>query len=83
MEGNFNMSKVRVKNRQKTCSACGAPIVSEICAYCGTATGINTVEADMEYPIIKCKEATINFWTVVFPMIFAVAFGSCCNTHLL
>ena len=62
-------------NKQKYCPSCGAPIVAEICAYCGTATGLNTADADMEYPLLECKEATLSFWTVVFPMIFALAFG--------
>ena len=29
----------------------------------------------MEYPVLECKEATVNFWTLCFPMIFAAAFG--------
>ena len=29
----------------------------------------------MEYPVMECKEATINFWTIGFPMIFALSFG--------
>ena len=62
-------------DRQRYCPSCGAPIVSEICAYCGTATGLDTAKADMEYPVLDCKEATLSFWTVVFPMIFALAFG--------
>lgn len=65
----------RVKEQPKNCPSCGAPVVSEICAYCGTATGLHTATADMEYPVLECKEATMNFWTVCFPMIFAVAFG--------
>lgn len=69
------MAKMRPVNQQKTCPGCGAPLVSEICAYCGTATGLNTAEADMEYPVLECKEATLNFWTVWFPAIFAGAFG--------
>ena len=69
------MTKMRPTNQQKICPSCGAPVVAEICAYCGTATGLNTAEADMEYPVLECKEATLNFWTVWFPAIFAVAFG--------
>ena len=69
------MAKMRPEKQRKTCPSCGAPIVSEICAYCGTATGLNTAEADMEYPVLDCKEATMNFWTLWFPMIFAAAFG--------
>ena len=67
---------MRNMNEQpKNCPSCGAPVVSEICAYCGTATGLHTASADMEYPVLECKEATLNFWTVFFPMIFAVMFG--------
>lgn len=69
------MQKIRPTNQQKNCPSCGAPIVSEICAYCGRATGLNTVEADMEYPVLECKEAILSFWTLWFPMIFAVSFG--------
>ena len=70
-----DMAKLRTDKQKKTCPSCGAPVVAEICAYCGTATGLNTAEADMEYPVLECKEATVNFWTFWFPMIFAVAFG--------
>ena len=57
------------------CPNCGAPITTEICPYCNVFTGIDTKYADMEYPVIECKEANIGFWSVVFPMIFAVSFG--------
>ena len=46
------MTEMRMKNQKRNCPSCGAPIVSEICTYCGTATGLNTAEADMEhYPV--------------------------------
>jgi hypothetical protein len=57
------------------CSCCGAPATSEICPYCNCRTGIITENANMEYPVINCKEAHVGFWNVVFPAIFAVAFG--------
>ena len=69
------MTRPSFGTQQKTCPSCGAPIVSEICAYCGSATGLNTAQADMEYPVLECREATVNFWTFWFPMIFAAAFG--------
>ena len=69
------MTKMRPTNQQKNCPSCGAPVVSEVCAYCGIATGLNTAEADMEYPVLECKAAILNFWTVWFPAIFAFAFG--------
>ena len=67
--------KKKPDNQPLHCPSCGAPVVSEICAYCGTATGLHTAEADMEYPVLECKEAAIGFWTVWFPLIFAAAFG--------
>ena len=75
--------KMRTENAPRTCPSCGAPVVSEICAYCGSATGLHTDDADMEYPVLECKEATVNFWTLWFPAIFAVAFGTAGLTVLL
>lgn len=57
------------------CPSCGAPVTTEVCPYCHSATGLNTWMADMEYPVIKCKEANVGFWTIGFPMIFVLAFG--------
>lgn len=57
------------------CKNCGAPVTTEICPFCGSATGLVTAQADMNYPVLECKEATINFWTVAFPAIFAFSFG--------
>lgn len=69
------MTTTNPQNQQKTCSCCGAPIVSEICAYCGTPTGLNTAKADMEYPVLECKAVVLNFWTTWFPAIFTFAFS--------
>ena len=63
------------ENVNKKCPNCGAPLTTEICPYCHNATGLDTAKADMEYPVIECKEASINFWNFWFPMIFAVSFG--------
>ncbi len=59
----------------KNCPNCGAPITTEICPYCNVMTGLDTKHADMEYPVIDCKEANVGFWTFIFPLIFAFAFG--------
>ena len=64
-----------VKGIEKNCPNCGAPITTEICPYCNVVTGLDTRNADMEYPVIECKEANMGFWNVIFPMIFAVSFG--------
>ena len=63
---------------KRNCTNCGAPITTEICPYCNVMTGLDTKNADMEYPVIECKEANVGFWNVVFPMIFAVLFGGPC-----
>ena len=70
------MTTTNQQNQQKICPCCGAPIVSEICAYCGTATGLNTEKADMEYPVLECKAVILNFWTTWFPGIFGLVFGT-------
>lgn len=57
------------------CSSCGAPVTSEVCPYCNKLTGLDTKKANMEYPLIECKEAHVGFLNVVFPMIFACSFG--------
>lgn len=69
------MTEMKYIKHNKTCPSCGAPLVSEICPYCGIATGLNSAEADVEYPILKCKEASLNFWNVGIPMIFVVLLG--------
>lgn len=61
--------------QSKKCVNCGAPATTEICPYCNAMTGLDTKNADMEYPVIECKEANVGFWNVLFPMIFAVGFG--------
>ena len=66
---------VYYNKEQIHCPNCGAPITTEICPYCQASTGLKTAEADMEYPVIECKEANIGFWNVLFPMIFAISFG--------
>ena len=62
-------------NSGRVCAHCGAPATSEICPYCGSPTGLNTWQADMEYPVLECKEANLGFWTVAFPAVFAFGFG--------
>ena len=59
----------------KKCPNCGAQITTEVWPYCRNLTGLDSSQANMEYPVIKCKEANINFWNTWFPMIFAVSFG--------
>lgn len=62
-------------NGKRNCPNCGAPVTTEVCPYCNNMTGLDTKYADMEYPVIECKEASVGFWSVMFPMIFALSFG--------
>ncbi len=62
-------------SQKRKCPGCGAPITQEICPYCNGMTGIDTKNIAMEYPVVDCKEASITFWSVAFPMIFAIGFG--------
>ena len=64
-------------NVKRNCPNCGAPITTEVCPYCNIMTGLDTKYADMEYPVIECKEASIRFVNFWLPMIVAVGFGFC------
>ena len=66
---------MKLNGSKRNCPNCGAPVTTEVCPYCNIATDIDTRFADMEYPVIECKEAGITFWNFAFPMIFAVSFG--------
>ena len=61
--------------KKNNCPNCGAPITTEVCPYCNVFTGLKSSDANMEYPVIECKEAHVGFWNVIFPMIFAFGFG--------
>lgn len=66
---------MKLNGVNRNCPNCGAPVTTEICPYCHVATGLDTRTADMEYPVIECKEAKISFWNCAFPAIFAFGFG--------
>lgn len=74
---NENGGLLKMSDALKTinCKNCGAPVTSEICPFCGSMTGLDTQTADMEYPVLECKEANLGFWTLAFPAIFAIGFG--------
>ena len=64
-----------MKDNTFHCKNCGAPVTTELCPYCNSFTGLETADADMEYPVVECKESALGFWNVIFPAIFAFAFG--------
>ncbi len=65
---------MKISNGAINCQACGAPVTSEICPYCGNATGLNTATANMEYPVLECKEANLTFTNLGIFIIFALPF---------
>ncbi len=77
------MNDIRLNNEHKmrpedvrNCPKCGAPILSEVCQFCGTYIGkVATSDLTPEYPLIECKQAKITFWTVGFPLVFGLMFS--------
>ncbi|MBR4732552.1 MAG: hypothetical protein IK081_07255 [Lachnospiraceae bacterium] len=47
------ISKKRVK-----CQNCGAEAITEICPYCGSRTGIDTANTELDYPEFAGKDLT-------------------------
>ena len=66
---------MKLNGSKRNCPSCGAPVTTEICPYCHVATGLDTKNADMEYPVIECKEANITFFKCAFPIIFGIFFA--------
>lgn len=62
------------RSKKMYCSSCGAPVTTEICPYCMKETGIKSMDANMEYPVIECKEASGNFFNSTFFLVFFVCF---------
>lgn len=63
---------------QRVCPQCGAPVVSEICSYCGANIADYeelASEFTAEYPTLPCKPARLSFFGTIFPLIFFLCFG--------
>jgi hypothetical protein len=60
-------------SEQRICPRCGAPILSEVCQYCGTYFGeVSTQELASEYPTVECTLARFTLFGTIFPLIFAL-----------
>ena len=59
------------------CKECGSPVSGDVCPKCNTPLNVETkpIEKELEYPTIECEEITLDFWSIGFPIIFAVSFG--------
>jgi len=70
------MKASKVKKKKINCPSCGAPVTMEICPYCGVVTGLNSAEAEMEYPVLECKEVvperSDTFFSLLISFIFIV-----------
>ena len=63
-------------DKNRVCKHCGAPVLSEVCQYCGCRVdSANTADLSAEYETIDCKNASLTFWNTIFAGIFSVMFG--------
>ncbi|MBR4732551.1 MAG: hypothetical protein IK081_07250 [Lachnospiraceae bacterium] len=47
-----------LKLKRINCPNCGAAVTSETCPYCGSRTGIDTADAELDYPEFIGKDLT-------------------------
>lgn len=74
--------RIRINNPQlkrpeevRNCPKCGAPILSEVCQFCGTYIGeVATRDLTPEYPLVECKNVKLGFWNIGFPLLFGGIF---------
>ncbi len=82
MKEELKMDGIRLNNPHlkspeevRNCPKCGAPILSEVCQFCGTYIGeVATADLTAEYPMIECKSAKLDFWHIGFPLMFGGIF---------
>lgn len=68
------MKASKYKNRPRNCPSCGAPVSTEYCPYCGVATGLDSSMANMEYPVIDCKEVLAISYDIRFMLMMGIPF---------
>ena len=62
--------------KNRVCKHCGAPLLSEVCQYCGCRVDdADTAVLPAEYETIDCSNASLTFWNTIFAGIFSVMFG--------
>lgn len=64
-----------MNNNENRCPNCGAAVTTEICEYCHAKTGLDTNKADMEYPVIECKEVNLGAPGFIIALIMFLSFG--------
>lgn len=72
-----NPRHLKPQSEAATCPNCGAPLLSEVCQYCGTYAGeVSTIDLASEYPTVECQLASFTFFGTIFPLVFAVGFSA-------
>ena len=56
------------------CKNCGAEVTTELCPYCNSLTGIDISKVKDKYPLLECKEASLNTFILWLLFIFAFLF---------
>ena len=73
------MKASKLPKRITNCPYCGAPVTTEVCSYCGKPTGLQSTQANMEYPVLDCREIIIKKRDIIFMLsmggIFALIGG--------
>lgn len=71
----LNNHKKKRPEEVRSCPKCGAPLLSEVCQYCGTYIGeVATGDLTAEYPMIPCRLCKLTIWNTIFPLGFVVGF---------
>ncbi|XME03386.1 hypothetical protein QYZ88_004180 [Lachnospiraceae bacterium C1.1] len=70
-----NNPTLKSQSEVRSCPKCGAPLLSEICQYCGTYVGeVASLDLSSEYETVECKNVGLSFFGTIFPLFFGVAF---------
>ncbi len=70
-----NNLKLKSQEEVRNCPKCGAPLLSEVCQYCGTYVGeVSSIDLASEYETVECKNVGLSFFGTIFPLFFGVTF---------
>ena len=64
------------------CKNCGAEVTTELCPYCNSLTGIDISKVKDEYPLLDCKEASLNTFILWHLFLFAFLFWAGLNVSI-
>ena len=66
---------MNIPEEGRKCPKCGAPVLSEVCQFCGTYIG-EAASSDLtsKYPLVECRNLKVELKNVDFPLIFGGVF---------